>query len=165
MSPTSERRRAEGRALRSDVMRLLAHQARPGLWTWFAAAPAAPWPAPPADRPDLVIEVGGRVVYVEIRAPHMGPLPAARRAWQAAARVRGAAVATVRSVPDLERLLAGLGVPLRKPTRLAAELASGGEGRKVTHGEDQTGAHQKAAGPGGSRPGAADAANRGPAAP
>ena len=125
MSATSERARAAGCSLRADVLRFLTFQARPAVWTWYVASLSAPGLAPSHDRPDLVIEVAGRVVYVEIRASHLGPLPAPRRAWQLAARHRGAAIATVRSVPDVEHLLAGLGVRLRKPKFLASEFHAG----------------------------------------
>jgi len=165
MSRTSEPPCRDGRSLRADVLRFLSRQARPGSWTWFAGAAPDPGLAPPGDRPDLVIEVAGRVVYVEIRAPHLGPLPAARRAWQAAARCRGAAVATVRSVPDVERLLAGLGVGLRKPRILASELVGQAKGRSLKHGKIETRADPPFSGPHGGGPGAADAPDGGPAAP
>lgn len=164
MSSISERRRAAGRSLRADVLRFLAFQARPAVWAWFAATLPAPGVAPSGDRPDLVIEVGGRVVYVEIRASHLGPLPASRRVWQAAARYRGASIATVRSVPDVERLLLGLGVRLRKPKFLASELSRHEKGRKAEHGEIKTRTGQGTARRRAQNPGAPDAADRGPAA-
>jgi len=164
MSPTFKRPRAVRGSLRDDVLRFLAFQTRPAVWTWFRAASSAPGIAPAGDRPDLVIEVAGRVVYVEIRAPHQGPLPAARRAWQAAARYRGAAIATVRSVPDVENLLAGLGVRLRKPKFLAAELADTRRGRKVEHGKIETRTGQKLPPRIRRSAGAPDTADRGPAA-
>lgn len=165
MSPTCERPRADRGSLRADVLRFLAVQARPAVWTWFRASSSAPGIAPAGDRPDLVIEVAGRVVYVEIRAPHQGPLPAARRAWQAAARCRGAAFATVRSVPDVEQLLAGLGVRLRKPKFLAAELVETRRGRKVEHGKIETRTGQKIPPRRRRARGAPDPPDCGPAAP
>jgi len=155
---------AAGETLRTDVLRFLAGHARPGAWTWFAAAPPSPGFAVPADRPDIVIEVGGRVVYVEIRAPHLGPLPRSRRAWLAAARCRGAATATVRSVPDIERLLAGLGVRLRRPGRLGRELAAGRTDRREKDGEIETGTDPEIAARGRAAAGAADAVDGRPAA-
>lgn len=165
MSRTFETHDPEGSSLRADVLRFLSCQARPAAWTWFAGAARNGGPAPPHDCPDLVIEVAGRVVYVEIRAPDQGPLPAARRAWQAAARCRGAAVATVRSVPDVERLLAGLGIPLRKPKLLAADLGRHVKERTVEHGKIETRADQEPVGRHGRAPRAPDAPDGGAAAP
>ena len=105
-------------ALRRLVIEFLALNERPGCWTFFHASalgdPALGRPAPP----DIVLDVGGRIAYVEVRRQGDGPLSSANAAGLSRARSRGAACFVIRSLPDMERALRSLGVHLRPLGRL-----------------------------------------------
>lgn len=110
----------EDSSLRRLVVDFLAHNEQPGRWTFFAATSlVAPRPGRPPT-PDLVIDVGGRIAYVEVRRQGGGPLPPGRAAGLAVAHGRGAACFVVRSLPDMECALRRLGIELR-PQRLLPE--------------------------------------------
>ena len=104
--------------LRALVLDFLALNEQPGRWTFFGAASlATPMIGRPLP-PDIVLDVGGRIAYVEIRRQGGGPLPPGRAAGLALARGRGAACFVVRSLPDMERALRTLGIQLRAGGRL-----------------------------------------------
>jgi len=104
--------------LRGLVVDFLALNEEPGRWTFFRAVslmePVIGRPPPP----DIVLDVGGRIAYVEVRRQGGGPLPPGRAAGLALARGRGAACFVVRSLPDMERTLRTLGIQLRAGGRL-----------------------------------------------
>ena len=109
---------ATGSGLRRLVIEFLALNERPGCWTFFHAAalgdPARGRPTPP----DIVLDVGGRVAYVEVRRQGDGPLSSAQAAGLTLAHPPRAACFVVRSLPDMERALRALGVHLRPGGRL-----------------------------------------------
>lgn len=134
----TQRRKAAGAAigatqdtsLRRLIIDFLTLNERPKAWTFFhAAALADPVHGHPAP-PDIVLDVGGRIAYVEVHRQGAGPLASPRSAALAVARRRGAACFVVRSLPDMERALRSLGVHLRPGGRLldAAQLSGRGDG-------------------------------------
>ena len=105
--------------LRQTILAFLALNEQPARWTFFrAASEPEQTPARRFSRPDIVLEVGGRIAYVEVRRQGGGPLAPARAAALALARCRGAACFVVRSLPDMERVLRALGVRLCPRGRL-----------------------------------------------
>lgn len=104
--------------LRGLVVDFLALNEQPGHWTFVGAAPLTePMIGRPLP-PDIVLDVGGRIAYVEIRRQGGGPLPPGRAAGLELARSRAAACFVVRSLPDMERALRTLGIQLRAGGRL-----------------------------------------------
>jgi hypothetical protein len=110
-------------ALREQVLGFLAANERPGSWTYFRAGGPEDPRRPQSFVPDIVLDVGGRIAYVEVRRQGSGPLPSNRSTGLALARCRGAACFIVRSLPEMERVLRRLGVPLRPRGRMAASAA------------------------------------------
>ena len=77
-----------------------------------------------------MLDVGGRVAYVDVQRQGGGGLGRIRKAAQTLARRRGAACFTVRSVPDMEQVLRELGVRLRPKGRMIREQnINKGDGR------------------------------------
>jgi len=63
--------------------------------------------------PGIVLEVGGRTIYVDILSQGGGALGIDRQGRQVLARRRDAPCYVVRSVPDIEQVLRGLGIQLK----------------------------------------------------
>ena len=115
-------RQTTGRTeLRAMVLDFLAPNERPAHWTFYRGI---------ADGPDIVLDVGGRIAYVDVQRQGGGKLGRIRTAAQMLARRRGAACFTVRSVPDMEQVLRELGVQLKPRGRMMTEQnINKGDGR------------------------------------
>jgi hypothetical protein len=117
--------------------------------------------------PDIVLDVAGRIVYVDIKGQGGGGLGADRQGRQVLARRRGADCFVVRSVPDMENVLRGLGIQLKPGGRLMDDGRPAPAHTRATHEggrHDQKPqiTHQTGGGGEGRMRRAADAANRFP---
>ena len=107
----------------ADFLRL---NEAPGVWAWFhvpngekrdkrAAAKLKAMGLKPGV-PDIVIDHGGRIAYVEIKG--RGSLSQAQKEWRGGAIMRGAGFYTIRSVQEMADMLDALGIRCR--ARLSA---------------------------------------------
>ena len=111
-------RQTTGRTeLRAMVLDFLALNENPAHWTFYRGIAVGNH----LHGPDIMLDVGGRIAYVEVQRQGGGGLGRIRRAAQILARRRGAACFTVRSVPDMEKVLRGLGVQLKPKGRMMIE--------------------------------------------
>lgn len=111
-------RRTTGRTeLRAMVLDFLALNENPAHWTFYRGIAVGN----DGHGPDIVLDVGGRIAYVDVQRQGGGKLGRIRKAAQMLARRRGAACFTVRSVPDMEQVLRELGVRLRPRGRMMRE--------------------------------------------
>ncbi len=95
--------------LRSMVLEFLTNNENPVQWTFYRGVASGD------DRrgADIILDVGGRIAYVDVSRQGGGGLGKERKAGQKLASRRGAACFTVRSVPDMELVLRDLGVALK----------------------------------------------------
>lgn len=111
-------RQTTGRTeLRAMVLDFLALNETPARWTFYRGIAVGDH----GHGPDIMLDVGGRIAYVEVQRQGGGGLGRIRKAAQMLARRRGAACFTVRSVPDMEQVLRELGVQLRPKGRMMRE--------------------------------------------
>ncbi len=111
-------RQTTGRTeLRAMVLDFLALNENPAHWTFYRGVAVGNH----FHGPDIMLDVGGRIAYVDVQRQGGGGLGRIRKAAQMLARRRGAACFTVRSVPDMEQVLRELGVQLRPKGRMMRE--------------------------------------------
>lgn len=103
--------------LRAMVLDFLALNENPAHWTFHRGGAVGNHLL----GPDIMLDVGGRIAYVDVQRQGGGGLGRRRKAAQMLARRRGAACFTVRSVPDMEQVLRELGVQLRPKGRMMKE--------------------------------------------
>ncbi len=103
--------------LRTMVLEFLANNENPTRWTFYRGVASGD------DRrgADIILDVGGRIAYVDVSRQGGGGLGKERKAGQVLASRRGAACFIVRSVPDMERVLRDLGVALKPKGRMFTE--------------------------------------------
>ena len=103
--------------LRAMMLDFLALNENPAHWTFYCGIAVGN----DGYGPDIMLDVGGRIAYVDVQRQGGGGLGRLRKAAQVLARRRGAACFTVRSVPDMERVLRELGVQLKPKGRMISE--------------------------------------------
>lgn len=114
-------RQTTGRAaLRTMVLDFLALNENPTRWTFYRGLGGIG----DGRDPDIILDVRGRIAYIDVQRQGGGGLARVRKAQQVLACRRGALCFTVRSVPDMENVLHGLGVALKPKGRLMQNPAN-----------------------------------------